>query len=153
MVITYKKWKRYNEIQLTKNKMDLNIWKMTNHPPSPECHENSPEHLPSGVSGMKYGLFDLSQHSMKTGNSSTNLVDKTSFYWLNDKTSFSRCSDKGKVFYGQEPPSGESTTTECGVVNYQLLAVIYWSSPPCLCSHTLFLSGRVPLKGPLKHAT
>ena len=30
---------------------------------------------------------------------------------------------KGKVFYGQEPPSGESTTTECGV-NYQLLAVI-----------------------------
>ena len=31
---------------------------------------------------------------------------------------------KGKVFYGQEPPSGESTTTECGF-NYQLLAVIY----------------------------
>ena len=27
---------------------------------------------------------------------------------------------KGKVFYGQEPPSGESTTTKCGV-NYQLL--------------------------------
>ena len=27
---------------------------------------------------------------------------------------------RGKVFYGQEPPSGESTTTECGV-NYQLL--------------------------------
>ena len=31
---------------------------------------------------------------------------------------------EGKVFYGQEPPSGESTTTECGV-NYQLLPVIY----------------------------
>ena len=31
---------------------------------------------------------------------------------------------KGNVFYGQEPPSGESTTTECGF-NYQLLAVIY----------------------------
>ena len=31
---------------------------------------------------------------------------------------------KGKVFYGQEPRSGESTTTECGF-NYQLLAVIY----------------------------
>ena len=29
-----------------------------------------------------------------------------------------------EVFYGQEPPSGESTTTECGF-NYQLLAVIY----------------------------
>ena len=32
-----------------------------------------------------------------------------------------------KVFYGQEPQSGESTSTECGF-NYQLLAVIYWSS-------------------------
>ena len=31
-------------------------------------------------------------------------------------------TNKGKVFYGQEPPSGESTTTESGV-NYQLLAV------------------------------
>ena len=31
---------------------------------------------------------------------------------------------EGKVFYGQEPPSGESTTTECGF-NYELLAVIY----------------------------
>ena len=31
-------------------------------------------------------------------------------------------SIKGKVFYGHELPSGESTTTECGV-NYQLLAV------------------------------
>ena len=31
---------------------------------------------------------------------------------------------KGKVFYGQEPPSGESTTPECGV-NYQLLALMY----------------------------
>ena len=27
---------------------------------------------------------------------------------------------KGEVFYGQEPPSGESTTTECGV-NYHYL--------------------------------
>ena len=34
MVIFYKKWKKYNETQLTKNK-DLNIRKMTNHPPSP----------------------------------------------------------------------------------------------------------------------
>ena len=41
---------------------------------------------------------------------------------------------KSKVFYGQEPPSGESTTTECGV-NYQLLAVItevaQWGTPSC----------------------
>ena len=35
MVIFYKKWKKYNEIQLTKNKMDLNIRKMTKHPSSP----------------------------------------------------------------------------------------------------------------------
>ena len=40
---------------------------------------------------------------------------------------WSTSCEKGKVFYGQEPPSGESTTAECGV-NYQLLAVIYWSS-------------------------
>ena len=33
-------------------------------------------------------------------------------------------SRKGKVFYGQESPSGESTTTEYGF-NYQLLAVMY----------------------------
>ena len=33
MVIFYKKWKKYNETQLTKNKMDLNIRKMTYHPP------------------------------------------------------------------------------------------------------------------------
>ena len=36
MVIFFKKWKKYNEIQLTKNKMDIYIGKMTNHPPSPE---------------------------------------------------------------------------------------------------------------------
>ena len=35
MVRFNKKWKKYNEIQLTKNIMDLNIRKMTNHPPSP----------------------------------------------------------------------------------------------------------------------
>ena len=35
MVIIYKKWKKYNEIQFAKNKMDLNIRKMINHPPSP----------------------------------------------------------------------------------------------------------------------
>ena len=34
-----------------------------------------------------------------------------------------RKGKEGKVVYGQEPPSGESTTTECGF-NYQLLAVI-----------------------------
>ena len=42
MVIFYKKWKKYNEFQLTKNKMDLNIRKMTNHPPSPDRVTASP---------------------------------------------------------------------------------------------------------------
>ena len=41
MVIFYnKKWKKYYEIQLTKNKMNLNIRKMTNHPPSPGSSSN-----------------------------------------------------------------------------------------------------------------
>ena len=35
MIIFYKKWKKYDEIKLTKNKMDLNNQKMANHPPSP----------------------------------------------------------------------------------------------------------------------
>ena len=34
MVVFNKKLKKYNEIQLTKNKMDLNNLKMKNHPPS-----------------------------------------------------------------------------------------------------------------------
>ena len=40
-----------------------------------------------------------------------------------DGISLNRLKVKVKVVYGQEPPSGESTTTECGF-NYQLLAVI-----------------------------
>ena len=35
-----KKWKKYNEIQFTKNKMDLNIRKMINHPPPPRLIQN-----------------------------------------------------------------------------------------------------------------
>ena len=35
VIFYFKKWKKYNEIQLTKNKMNLNNRKMTNHPPSP----------------------------------------------------------------------------------------------------------------------
>ena len=35
MVIFYKIWKKYNEIQVTKNKMELNNREMKNHPPSP----------------------------------------------------------------------------------------------------------------------
>ena len=43
MVVFYKMWKKYNEIQLTINKMDLNNRKMKNHPPSPGgCINNTP---------------------------------------------------------------------------------------------------------------
>ena len=45
-----------------------------------------------------------------------------------------RGKGKGKVIYGQEPPSGKFTTTGCGV-NYQLLVVItevaQWGTPGC----------------------
>ena len=39
MVIFYKKLKKYNEIQFTKNKIVLNNRKITNHPPSPVQHK------------------------------------------------------------------------------------------------------------------
>ena len=45
------------------------------------------------------------------------------FKYLRSQVAADRGS-KGKVFHGKEPPSGESTTTECGF-NYQPLAVIY----------------------------
>ena len=35
IALFYKIWKNYNEIQLTKNKIDWNNRKMLNHPPSP----------------------------------------------------------------------------------------------------------------------
>ena len=54
--------------------------------------------------------------------------NKLIFQWSNNELV------KGKVVYGQEPPSGEPTTTECGF-NYQLLAVItevaQWGVPSC----------------------
>ena len=41
ILLFYKIWKKYNEIQLTKNKIDLNDRKMKNHPPSPGGPEQS----------------------------------------------------------------------------------------------------------------
>ena len=41
MLVFYKKWKKYNEIQLTENEMDLNNQKMTNHQSSPVTEEDS----------------------------------------------------------------------------------------------------------------
>ena len=52
MVIFYKKCKKYDEIRLTKNKMDLNIRKMTHHPPSPVVELNL--HLPGSVELTNY---------------------------------------------------------------------------------------------------
>ena len=60
------------------------------------------------------------RHKIKTRNHQTHGTQCVVEYPTNRK--------KGKVFNGQEPPSGESTTTDCGV-NYQLLAVMYWSIP------------------------
>ena len=45
MVIFYKTWKKYNEIKLTKSKMDLNKRKMTNHPPSPAKYNNNKHNM------------------------------------------------------------------------------------------------------------
>ena len=41
MAIYYKKCKKYNEIQLTKNKMDLNIRKMPNNSPCTSVFQNT----------------------------------------------------------------------------------------------------------------
>ena len=56
MALFYKTWKKYNEIQLTKNKMDLNILKMTNHPPSTENKlvQTSTEHQKIFVELLRY---------------------------------------------------------------------------------------------------
>ena len=41
MVIFYKKWKKYNEIKLPNNKMNLNNRKMKNHPPRNILDDNN----------------------------------------------------------------------------------------------------------------
>ena len=57
MVIFYKKWKKCNEIQLTKNKTDLNIRKITNHPSSlvlsPEQGKKQTESIKHGKKSTK----------------------------------------------------------------------------------------------------
>ena len=59
--IFYKKWKKYNKIQLTKNKMELNIRKMTNHSPSPVKF------------GLTINIFDICKYSaMETSKSVRN---------------------------------------------------------------------------------
>ena len=54
------KWKKYNEIQLTKNKMDLNNRKMTNHPPFPVW---LPVALSEKTSTLQYGYRKCGTHA------------------------------------------------------------------------------------------
>ena len=57
MVIFYKKWKNYNEFQLTKNKMDLNIRKMTNHPPSPVTMQERDSIMLTSRRGLEFACW------------------------------------------------------------------------------------------------
>ena len=59
MVIFNKKWKKNNEIQLTKNIMDLNIRKMTNHPPSPDIFFNNNNNNNEAEDKLKVGKISL----------------------------------------------------------------------------------------------
>ena len=60
--------------------------------------------------------------------------DKNTIRRYEEKSEYVKKYKEGKFFYGQVPPSGESTTAECGV-NYQQLAVItkvaQWGTPCC----------------------
>ena len=57
--MVYNKWKKYNETQLTKNKMDLNIRKMTNHPPLPRKlrPKQGLSHLAKKASTSQYDII------------------------------------------------------------------------------------------------
>ena len=46
-----------NEIQLTKNKMDLNNQKMTNHPPSPALNKNIYKGTKKNISNLYISLL------------------------------------------------------------------------------------------------
>ena len=49
-------------------------------------------------------------------------------------------TEEGKVFYGQEPPSGESTTTECGLnflPNGELLVAVDHNQLRTMASETV----------------
>ena len=41
LLVFYERWKKYNEIQLTKNKMDLRNRNLKNNPPSPILYNNT----------------------------------------------------------------------------------------------------------------
>ena len=65
MVIFYKKWKKYNEIQLTKNKVDLNIQKMTNHPLSPvPKYNNNKQNMIFYDKWKKYNEIQLTKRKI-----------------------------------------------------------------------------------------
>ena len=62
MVVYYKRWKKYNEIQLTKNKMDLNNQKIKNNGPLPKCNKDNMIH----DFGNKFHSLKLSCRMMRT---------------------------------------------------------------------------------------
>ena len=72
MLVVYKKWKKYNEFQLTKNKMDLNNrkWKII-HPPLIE--ESHPGADPLGKTVEETGDKLITTQS-KYNNNKQNLV-------------------------------------------------------------------------------
>ena len=73
MVIFYKKWKKYNEIQLTKkNKMDLNNRKMTNHPHPPLNLNNKSKYTQR--------CQDIENHLEDAGQPSSRHMTKWSLY-------------------------------------------------------------------------
>ena len=60
--ILYKRWKKYNEIKCTKNKMDLNNRKMLNHPPSHGSQTSEQVPFSTATKNVKLVLKCCSQH-------------------------------------------------------------------------------------------
>ena len=67
MVIFYQKLKKYNEIQLAKNKMDLNNRKIKNYPPSPDALANT-QHSHALANTQHSHALTNTQHSHDLAN-------------------------------------------------------------------------------------
>ena len=69
MLVLYKSWKKYNEFQLTKNKMDLNTRKLKiiHPPPSEESHP---------VTGPSGKTVDETGDSLSLPNLNTIIINK-----------------------------------------------------------------------------
>ena len=69
MLLLYKSWKKYNEFQLTKNKIDLNTqkWKIIHPPISEESHP---------VTDSLGKTVDETGHSLSLPNQNTIIINK-----------------------------------------------------------------------------